>query len=148
MCTPTHQEFIRTYAQFRDPAEMMGKYTLYHDMATLAGKGLILTIRKIDRNGSFISWCKRHSFFSCFVQSIQSIETKYKSETAARDIDKRDVNRWINSEQNHLANILQNKNSRKECLVQLAPPTYQLLESSDSDQYPESIQNDFDFEIL
>lgn len=99
----THDRFRRTYARFRDPSEMQGTYTVYGDVATFLGGGCAAALDLLQSNRQRFRACQNTVGLKHLVTGMVHVKEKYRHEVWSRKVDKRNVDRWLDAEQERIA---------------------------------------------
>ena len=99
----THDRFRRTYARFRDPSEMQGTYTVYGDVATFLGGGCAAALDLLQSNRRRFRACQNTVGLKHLVAGMVHVKEKHRHEVWSRKVDKRNVDRWLDAEQERIA---------------------------------------------
>lgn len=99
----THDRFRRTYARFRDPSEMQGTYTVYGDVATFLGGGCVAALDLLQSNRRRFRACQNTVGLKHLVAGMVHVKQKRRHEVWSRKVDKRNVDRWLDVEQERIA---------------------------------------------
>ena len=117
----THDRFRRTYARFRDPSEMQGTYTVYGDVATFLGGGCAAALDLLQSNRRRFRACQNTVGLKHLVAGMVHVKQKHRHEVWSRKVDKRNVDRWLDAEQERIAKWRQLY--RNTCSNYPLPPT-------------------------
>jgi hypothetical protein len=82
---------------------MQGTYTVYGDVATFIGGGCAAALDLLQSNRQRFRACQNTVGLKHLVTGMVHVKEKYRHEVWSRKVDKRNVDRWLDAEQERIA---------------------------------------------